>query len=131
MRFRSTLGKDSHETEHFVIDEMRTDSAYHEKRAPLGKMYCFNTVLRYGLRIEAPVYPLIGVVNQQGKKWIRGHRIDVGRLSSIIIDEYLAKAANDEVDRSASLDRDLMRCELVMVAVNRIGVVRCIWRIRG
>ena len=94
-------------------------------------MHCFNSVLRYGLWIEAPVYPLIRVVIQQGEKRIRGHRIDVGRLSFIIIDENVVKAANDEVDRSASLDRDLMRCELVMVAVNRIGVVRCIWRIRG
>ena len=102
---------------------MGTDTTNHEISAALGEIHCFNAVLWHGLWIESPVYSLVRVIDQQWEKRILSVGIDVLRLSPVIVDKHMVKAANDEVDRSTGLDRHFMGNQLMMVPVDRIGIV--------
>jgi hypothetical protein len=93
----------SHETEHVVVDEVRTDSANHEIPAPLCEMHGFGAVLGNRLRIHATKYPVRGIVDQQGEKGILSSGIDVTGLRPVRIDNHLVKPADDEAYGSASL----------------------------
>jgi hypothetical protein len=102
-----------HKPEHTIIDEMALDATDHEIGPGPGKIYHFPTVSWLQAWIQSHIDSIRRIVDRgDSRRHARGRRglldIDVARLRSRIIDDWLVKPTNEKVDRPICRDLDVV-----------------------